>query len=81
VRIATWNLERGGKTRAARRTQQETLRELERDVLVLTEPGPSFEATAGAVTSPRLRRNGSGCESWIAILGSVVRRNTMGECN
>ena len=42
MRVATWNLERGGKTRAARRAQEEALRELERDVLVVTEPGPFF---------------------------------------
>lgn len=73
MRIGTWNLERGGKTRAARRAQEEALRELERDVLVITEPGPSFAATLGVVTSPRLRRNRSGAESWVAILGSAVR--------
>lgn len=74
MRIATWNLERGGRTRAARRAQEAVLGELERDVLVLTEPGPSFEATGGTVTSPRLRGDRSGYESWIAILGSAVRR-------
>jgi endonuclease/exonuclease/phosphatase family metal-dependent hydrolase len=73
VRIATWNLERGGRTRAARRAQEVTLRELERDVIVLTEPGPEFEAAAGTVTSPRLRENRSVAESWIAILGNAVR--------
>jgi hypothetical protein len=72
VRIATWNLERGGRTRAARRAQEEALRELERDVLVLTEPGPSFEATAGTVTSPRLRASRAGNESWVAVVGESV---------
>lgn len=73
MRIATWNLERGGKTKAARHAQQEALRELVHDVLVLTEPGPAFDSTVAAVTSPRLRTHRSGHESWIAIVGSRVR--------
>lgn len=72
MRIATWNLERGGRTAAAARLQSVVLRELAADVLILTEPGPKFEAGEGSVTSPRLRANRSGREAWIAIVGHSV---------
>lgn len=74
MRIATWNLERGGKTRAAQRAQAEALREVERDVLVLTEPGASFRAGTGSVTSPRLRDGARSDENecWVAIVGESV---------
>ena len=72
MRIATWNLERGGKTRAARIAQDDTIRDLAADVFVLTEPGPSFDTGPGVVTSPRRRTNRNGHESWIAIIGDAV---------
>jgi hypothetical protein len=56
VRIATWNLERGGRSIAARHAQERVLRDLAADLLVLTEPGPSFAAEPGVVTSPPERK-------------------------
>lgn len=72
MRIVTWNLERGGRSAAARPAQDAVLGELAADVVVLTEPGPSFEAGAGTVASPRRRANHRGHESWIAIVGDCV---------
>jgi endonuclease/exonuclease/phosphatase family metal-dependent hydrolase len=73
MKLATWNLERGGKTQAAREAQEELLAELRADVVVLTEPASSYKTTSGVVTSPRLRKNGTAePEAWVAIVGSSV---------
>jgi len=70
--IATWNLERGGRTAAAAPAQEKTLRELRADVVVLTEPPASFRGREGIVTSPRRRDGRRGNESWVAIVGAGV---------
>jgi endonuclease/exonuclease/phosphatase family metal-dependent hydrolase len=73
MKLATWNLERGGKTQAAREAQEGLLAELRADVVVLTEPASSYKTTSGVVTSPRLREGGiAGPEAWVAIVGSSV---------
>jgi hypothetical protein len=72
MRIATWNLERG-RSRAARAAQEETLKALGADVLVLTEPGAAYIAGPGVVASPPTRPGSSyGPESWVAIVGPGV---------
>lgn len=71
MRVATWNLERGGSQRA-RLAQQETLSELGAAVAVLTEPPASYVAGAGVVTSPPRRSGRNGNESWVAIVGDGV---------
>jgi hypothetical protein len=72
MRIATWNLERGAKTRAARAAQTAVLRELRADVVVLTEPGVGYQAGPGVVTSPPVRPRAQGPEPWIAIFGEGI---------
>jgi endonuclease/exonuclease/phosphatase family metal-dependent hydrolase len=72
MRIATWNLERGGRSRAARPAQEETLRALSADVVVLTEPPAAYRSGPGIVTSPALRSGVEGRESWVAIVGAAV---------
>lgn len=72
MRIATWNLERGGRSRAARRAQEETLRALGADVVVLTEPPATYTRRPGIVTSPAFRPGIGGPESWVAVLGAAV---------
>ena len=73
MRFATWNLERGGRSRAARLAQEETLKALNADVLVLTEPASSYSAGPGVVASPATRPGSSHCpESWVAIVGSGI---------
>lgn len=72
MKLATWNLERGGRTQAARPAQEEVLRNLTADVIVLTEPPASYKSTAGVVTSPPLRTGPNGSEAWVAIVGSSV---------
>ena len=72
MRIATWNLERGGRTRAARTAQDMILRSVEADVVVLTEPSASFAAGIGVVVSPPRRTGRHGTESWVAIVGPSV---------
>lgn len=72
MRIATWNLERGGRTRSAREAQDATLLELAADVAVLTEPPALFTSAPSVVTSPARRQGPSGVEPWIAIVGGCV---------
>lgn len=73
MKLATWNLERGGRTQGAREAQEGLLADLRADVVVLTEPPSSYKTTAGVVTSPRLREGGTaGPEAWVAIVGSSV---------
>jgi endonuclease/exonuclease/phosphatase family metal-dependent hydrolase len=74
MRIATWNLERGGRTRAARGAQEDVLRGLGADVVALTEPPSSYREAAGVVTSPPRRAGPSGVESWAAVVGTTVER-------
>lgn len=69
MRIATWNLERGGRTRAARTAQEETLRALGADIIILTEPPPSYKPRANLVGSPALRPGPRENESWVVITG------------
>lgn len=70
MRIATWNLERGGRTKAARAAQQTALAShvIRADVMVLTEPPASVLATACVLVSPP-----GGHGSWVAIQGRYVR--------
>jgi endonuclease/exonuclease/phosphatase family metal-dependent hydrolase len=72
MKIATWNLDHGGKTRAARAAQEETLRALGADLVILTEPPTSYKAGPGVVVSPALRPAEPGPESWVAIVGPTV---------
>src|SRR5689334_7746078 len=71
MRIATWNLERGG-TRAARLAQEAVLTTLSADVLVLTEPPASYRGGLGVITSPPQRSGTKGNEAWVAIVGASV---------
>ncbi len=68
--MATWNLERGGKTKAAHAAQQAALESnlVRADVLVLTESPPPVVAVAGTVTSPADVHG-----SWVAIQGKHVQ--------
>jgi hypothetical protein len=71
LRIATWNLERG-TTAAIRQAQAAVLRDLAADVVVVTEPGPSYKSGPGIVTSPPDRKGRNGTEPWVAIVGPSV---------
>lgn len=73
MKIATWNLERGGRTQGAREAQEELLAELRADVVVLTEPASSYKTATGVVTSPRRSKKGIvRPEAWVAICGGSV---------
>jgi endonuclease/exonuclease/phosphatase family metal-dependent hydrolase len=72
MRIATWNLERGGRTARARTAQEQILATIGADVIVLTEPPASYANRAGVVTSPLQRVASRGHEPWVAIVGSGV---------
>lgn len=70
MRISTWNLERGGRTRAARAAQQAVLAPnvIRADVIVLTEPPVTVVAGPGVVSSP------PGCHGpWVVIQGRNVQ--------
>lgn len=70
--VATWNLERGGCARAARAAQEDALRELAADVIVLTEPPAQSRSAAGVVASSPRREDAGERESWVAIVGACV---------
>ena len=72
MKLATWNLERGGPTQTAALAQAETLRGLDADVVVLTEPPSSYRTGRGVVASTPLRSGARGAESWVAIVGRSV---------
>ena len=74
MRIATWNLERGGRTRAVRRAQEEAIRDVAADVLALTEPDPSLRERPGVITSPPRRRGPRVEEAWAGIVGESSER-------
>lgn len=71
MKIATWNLERGGRTRAAASAQRQVLAELAADVVALTEPPPQLTTAPGVIASPARRVGSAGEESWVAITGSA----------
>lgn len=70
MRIATWNLERGGRNKAARAAQQAVLasNDMRADVMVLTEPPASVLAAAGVLASPPGPHG-----PWVAIQGRQVQ--------
>lgn len=72
VKLATWNLERGGRTRSARAAQEEVLRELAADVLILTEAPAAYRDGPGVVASMPRRSGAAGLESWVAVVGPSV---------
>jgi endonuclease/exonuclease/phosphatase family metal-dependent hydrolase len=71
MRIATWNLQRGGSA-TVRRAQDAVLRHLAADIVVLTEPGPAYFDSSGIVTSRGRRADRKGDEAWVAIAGPSV---------
>jgi len=73
VRIATWNLERGGRTLAARSAQSGAIQRLAADVFVLTELPEGFKTERRMMASPARRSGGRGDESWVAIVGDDVQ--------
>jgi len=72
MKLATWNLERGGRTAKARAAQEEVLRELGADVIALTEPPATYRDGPGVVASAPRRAGPAGLESWAAIVGPTV---------
>lgn len=70
MRIATWNIERRARGPAYEEHYDKAIRDLNADVIVITEPGPHFTRRySEAVISPTGRPNINGDESWIALLG------------
>jgi len=72
MKLATWNLECGGRTLRARAAQEEALRELGADVIALTEPPATYRDGPGVVASAALRSGVAGFESWVAVVGEKV---------
>lgn len=71
MRIATWNLDHGGSG-PVRAAQEKALAEVCADVVVLTEPPPTYRSGSGVVASPAQRPSRNGNESWVAIVGAGV---------
>jgi hypothetical protein len=72
MKVATWNLERGGRTAKARAAQEAVLRELGADVVALTEPPSRYRDGSGVVASEPRRPGSAGLESWAAVIGPSV---------
>lgn len=69
MRVGTWNLERGGRSRSTVALQLEMVERLEVDVLVVTEPPVELSTRRGVVSSPALRPGGRAGESWVSVFG------------
>jgi len=77
MRVATWNLERGGRRKAAGQQQLEVLNALAPDVSVLTEPSPALLTLSdGVVVSGG--PDDAGRRPWVAIRGSNLRQRAAG---
>jgi hypothetical protein len=74
VRVATWNLERGGRRKGDADDQRRVLDEVKADVTIVTEPPPG-EPTPGevVVASPPERPSKGAPESWVEIRGRGLR--------
>ena len=77
MRIATWNLNHGGRRGSAVTRQDAALRAVVADLVVLTEPPIEWlTAGPGVVTSPAERESDRGgpeaLEAWVAIVGDRV---------
>jgi len=74
VRIAAWNIERRARGPACDEYYDKAIRDLDADVVVITEPGPHFTRRhPEAVMSPSARPDTGDDESWIAVLGSELQ--------
>jgi len=74
MRIATWNIERRARGRACEEQYDKAIRDLNADVVVITEPGPNFTRRyPEAVMSPTGRLDIDDDESWIALLGDGLQ--------
>ena len=74
MRIATWNIERRARGPACDEYYDRAIRDLDADVVVITEPGPHFTRRhPEAVISPSGRPDTGDDESWIAVLGSGLQ--------
>src|ERR1700682_5168584 len=73
MRIATWNLERGGHRGVLSDVQGAILGDLHADVLVLTEPHRAEPVPSLPTVTSSIQRVGNGDEEpWVAIAGSSV---------
>jgi hypothetical protein len=74
MRIATWNIERRARGLACEEYYDRAIRDLDADVVVITEPGLHFTRRhPDAVVSPTGRPGAGDEESWIAVLGSGLQ--------
>lgn len=73
MRVATWNLERGGSSAESAQRQLEVLDRLGADVLVVTEPPTALLARGDVAYAPALREGRHGRESWVAVTGPNVK--------
>ena len=75
MRIATWNIERRARGLTCEEYYDRAIRDLDADVVVITEPGPHFARRhPNAVLSPTGRPGAGDEESWIAVLGSGLQQ-------
>lgn len=77
MRVATWNLERGSRRKAAGQQQLEVLDALAPDVSVLTEPSPAILGLADEVVVSG-GPDDAGRLPWVAIRGSNLHRRAAG---
>lgn len=77
MRVATWNLERGSRRKAAGQQQLEVLDALALDVSVLTEPSPALLALVDEVVVSG-GPGKAGRRPWVAIRGSSLQQRAAG---
>jgi endonuclease/exonuclease/phosphatase family metal-dependent hydrolase len=73
MRIATWNIERRRRSSTDGAPYEETISDLNADVVVVTEPGSNFIGRHGAqVTAAPDRPGDHGNEAWVTIVGNAL---------
>jgi hypothetical protein len=70
VKIGTWNLDHGGRSRAAREAQSDALDSVVADLWIFTEPPADLARAQGrTVSSPSERPGAHGAEPWVTLCG------------
>lgn len=73
MRIAVWNMERGGRGARGVEQQLQLLGATDFDVAIVTEPPATCSGTGdGTVASPALREGRSALQAWVAVIGDGV---------
>lgn len=74
MRVAVWNMERGGPGGSVAERQLQLLDGMDFDLAVVTEPPAACSMTCdGVVAAPALRIGHAGPEAWVSVMGTDVQ--------